>query len=690
MNQNYKKAIQYEYGFEGKKDYNLAYTHYVKALQEGVFEARDKVKYTNFSKFHLLLIILTVFTGALIDFIAPYPFLGIMLISSTNILISLYFKRKYWIKSGYANIINNVILYSLAIILLPVSVIMPYLRGVTWIPVVALFTISFFLAFASLVIYIIDKNKNIIKLFVIGIYLFTLTIISFNIDTSDMKFVFRQIEGGIEIVDYRSSDNTLSIPDQISGYKVLGIGSNAFRNIQFEEITLSDNLEYIGNNAFSGNRKLKKIVIPNGITLGNSIFADNFNLEEVTLPSDLEVIPSRAFYNNLKLKEIELPMTLKAIGNEAFKDSRLTEVTIPSELTYFGNDVFSGTKIKELVFPETLTTLGSLSNMRELTSFNIPNNITTLPNNFLRGNSSLDNFNVPIQIETIGSYAFANTNLTDVKLHDGITHIGDGIFYRAKGISEVSLPNLITYIPQMTFAYSSVKTFNITSNIKRIQTAAFLEAAELTNLTINDGLQIIGDEAFRNTLSLNEVILPDSIISLGSSAFHGSGLHSVKLPSELNEIAPSLFQDARNLKEINLPNSIIKIESNAFRNTQLTNIVLPNELVTIGDGAFYGNTELLTIDFNEALKSIGVFAFGNNTKLEIINLPVNLVTIGDFAFESNLAVSELHINSKLLNVGYHAFKMNDFAVIYLDDLDLIENWNNLFNPNNLEIVERES
>ena len=222
--------------------------------------------------------------------------------------------------------------------------ILPYLRGVTWVPIIILFTVSFFVTFATLVILLFDRKLNVHRYFLMAVYLFILTLVSFVIDTDDKRFIFYNVDQGVVISGYRSNDDILNIPDQLSGYKVVGIDNNAFRNLQFKEVTLKDGLEFIGDNAFSGNRVLKEIVIPDGVVLGNSVFADNYNLEKVILPNDLNRLGNRVFYNNFRLQEILIPDNVTAIGHESFKNSGLLNIELPVQLKSIGNEVFSNTK----------------------------------------------------------------------------------------------------------------------------------------------------------------------------------------------------------------------------------------------------------------------------------------------------------------------------------------------------------
>ena len=93
-------------------------------------------------------------------------------------------------------------------------------------------------------------------------------------------------------------------------------------------------------------------------------------------------------------------------------------------------------------------------------------------------------------------------------------------------------------------------------------------------VTIQDGVTIIGGSSFQNCTSLQKVSLPKSITSIYSSAFHGCS----------------------SLTDLILPENLQTIELFAFRNcTSLNKIVIPSSVMTLGERTFSGCTSLYTV-----------------------------------------------------------------------------------------------
>ncbi len=125
---------------------------------------------------------------------------------------------------------------------------------------------------------------------------------------------------GIVITSYSGTLADLEIPETLNGFKVVGIGEEAFRNSALKSVYLPDTLKSISDSAF----------------------ADSKNLRSVKLGSSLESIGTTAFYNCVKLtSEIRFPDSLRKIGESAFENCwDMTYAVIPAEVEEIGYCAF--------------------------------------------------------------------------------------------------------------------------------------------------------------------------------------------------------------------------------------------------------------------------------------------------------------------------------------------------------------
>ena len=62
----------------------------------------------------------------------------------------------------------------------------------------------------------------------------------------------------------------------------------------------------------------------------------------------------------------------------------------------------------------------------------------------------------------------------------------------------------------------------------------------------------IGERAFAGCSSLEEIVLPEGLKSIGEGAFHGSGLKYITLPDSVCSVHPNAFAGCCQLEEIKM------------------------------------------------------------------------------------------------------------------------------------------
>jgi hypothetical protein len=163
--------------------------------------------------------------------------------------------------------------------------------------------------------------------------------------------------------------------------------------------------------------------------------------------------------------------------------------------------------------------------------------------------------------------------------------------------------------------------------------------------------------AFYKCSQLNTVMIPETVIEIGTGAFEGcTNLTSIDLPNSVTELGSSIFERCTALKNIHLPEDIKHISSHMFSDcTAIESILLPPSVVGIGSSAFMNCSNLGSIDFPDGIEYIDANSFKNCTKISKIKLPYSLITIGDCAFEGLNLIQKLVLPESLEHIGTYAF-----------------------------------
>ncbi len=198
-----------------------------------------------------------------------------------------------------------------------------------------------------------------------------------------------------------------------------------------------------------------------------------------------------------------------------------------------------------------------------------------------------------------------------------------------------------------------------------------LEGVENTEVTVEASRTREGTEypvttipegAFSKSDNITKVILPDSITTIGKSAFSTcANLETVVFAEndKIKSIGPHAFWGCTELEDINL--------------TALT------ALETIGEFAFTNDAALISITLPESIKSIGNYAFSAATGLESINIPDGVTTLGEGVFAGASGLNELSIPSSVTTIGQSAFTAIAAKEIYYDGT--VEQWKNMSGGN---------
>lgn len=370
--------------------------------------------------------------------------------------------------------------------------------------------------------------------------------------------------------------------------------------------------------------------------------------------------------------EIVIPDGVTEIASSVFEGhEEITSVTFPEGLTSIGDSAFEGcTGITEALLPDGLIELGSFAfgDIPGLRKVYIPASL-----------------NETFQPFHLGSWEVEASSELEVEFGEGITRIVDGLFLNASGLRSIMLPETVSEIGSQSFENSGLECISLPEGLVSIGDAAFSGCDDLAKITISgeasvesgvtfpSSLKYIGSSAFQWCRSIDELILPDGLLELGSRAFGDiPELRKIRIPASLERafqpfylssedaepsssleveftgnftrVPDSLFLNAGGLRSVKLPETVGEIGVSAFMGSGLEHITLPEELRSIEESAFEDCVRLSTV------------SIGDGDSVEIgMTFPSSLASIGRSAFRNCIGITELHLPEELVELGGMSF-----------------------------------
>ena len=231
-------------------------------------------------------------------------------------------------------------------------------------------------------------------------------------------------------------------------------------------------------------------------------------------------------------------------------------------------------------------------------------------------------------------------------------------------------------------------------NITALPIQAFYKSTNVENLILPNTLITIGEEMFYQS-KLKTVVIPANATTIGNSAFEQcASLISIDIPANVETIGTAVFWGCSSLTTVTFEKGsqlkTIGGGSSSYYGafsycTALTSIEIPASVETIGASAFKGCSKLATVTFEKEsqLKTIGggysepnyYGVFSDCTALTSIEIPASVETIEAAAFKdcSSLATVTFENGSQLKTIGggnSHSYYYGAFS--YCSSLTSIE------------------
>ena len=176
-------------------------------------------------------------------------------------------------------------------------------------------------------------------------------------------------------------------------------------------------------------------------------------------------------------------------------------------------------------------------------------------------------------------------------------------------------------------------------------------------LRFNADVTQIGDNAFKDCVTLTGITIPETVTRIGNYAFSGcTSLAAENMPVSTTRMfrAPISFRSEE--PSFVIPDSVTSIGDYAFQNcTSLTSITIPDSVESIGEGAFQGCTNLSSITIPD-IDADAIHTVFDGACITSVTIAEGVTSIADSAFERCVDLISVTIPSSVTRIGAHAFE----------------------------------
>lgn len=537
----------------------------------------------------------------------------------------------------------------------------------------------------------------------------------------------------VKVIEDNAFSNINSLTDLIfeEGTQIQSLGDYSFsvpKNLK--ELILPDSLLEIGEGAFLGAESVETLYIPFvgnklgedkdinhlghlfGYPLGSGMYSipfGNYNLGDTSLPYSLKTVNvtvedfiSRiAFYNAIAIEEINYLQGISTIGEEALALTKaLKEFTISSNTISIDNKAFYDSGVEKIIFAENslIETIaedafGKTENLKGFIIkgvhplFSVEDGVLFNTNKTVLLNYPISKegkvYQIPDAVIEIDPYSFAfNKNLEQITLSE-----------------QSSLDTIKEY----AFYQSNLKTlvFDEYAVLSHIGAYAFSEIVTLKEIVIPNSVQTLGEYVFKGTIPTtmsipfvgssreatghnqsmkylferkgnNDVIAEFRVTGMETlGAFYLGGLGEIieklVITSNVKNIGGYVTSG---IKVLEFEEGIENIGSDAFKGLKdIEELIIPSSVTNIDREAFSGLTSLETLIFLDGIEALTV---GNNVFAGAINLttlvlPSNLDEIGAGMFFESESLKTINIPKDVTRIKDYAFYRSGIEQVILPE-----------------------
>lgn len=459
---------------------------------------------------------------------------------------------------------------------------------------------------------------------------------------------------GLQTIKDKSFMNCSSLTEVVLPETLTELGDYAFYSAGIEQLTLPDpkNILSTGINVF-GAIKIKDISIPKGFRLSKAMFATCQQLRSVSFEADWVTIPERCFYYCANLTEIDISKAL-FIKDAAFLKCHKLSVSVISSYTCVSACAFMETGVEDV-------TIENISNIEE-NAFSECTSLKRLTINIPYGLAAAAGLSIP---KKLAAYCTSLQTVTFTGHPENLLGIEAAAFRDTTRLTEISLPNNIQTIGQYAFCNSGIKTIHLPEELRQIENGAFA-LSNIKNIVIPDKVTSLGKEVFSKCYELTDVTFPKSVTAIPKQTFMNCyNLKAVNV-SDITVVSSDAFCNCEKLTTFDF-SQVKELGDASFAGTGIYEAVLSSKLSKLQSSVFCNCENLQSVDMSACnkIKTISANCFGDCSRLKDIKLPPNICELNEGCFAS-VKLDKLVIKAGT-HINYYAFSEAVINELEFDD-----------------------
>ncbi len=218
------------------------------------------------------------------------------------------------------------------------------------------------------------------------------------------------------------------------------------------------------------------------------------------------------------------------------------------------------------------------------------------------------------------------------------------------------------------------------------------EAEKVTKVIIGEGITSICENAFMSCVNLEEIQIPDSVLSIAYEITNSSKLKQVFLPAGVVKLDGGAFWSCPNLEHIDVSEDNLYFTNDSFgvvysKDMSMLLIAppalqgsysIPESVKSVGGiyqysypshnilwdieveesySGFFRCANLSDVHIPDSVEVIGTLAFGSCSGLTEVTIPDSVIELGNSSFKYCEGLKKIHIGSGVRKIGNNAFRL---------------------------------